>query len=146
MKVEIKLDEKYHEAKVIILTDSVTEEIRRLTAMISQDRPSVLTGRRDERVEVIDPKDLIRVYSGNGKVYAVNGRGEYRLNLRLYEMENLLDPQIFVRISNSEIVNVKKIQSFDLSITGTIGVRFIDGSSTYVSRRYVPKVKKTLGL
>ncbi|MGI6212719.1 MAG: LytTR family DNA-binding domain-containing protein [Anaerovoracaceae bacterium] len=146
MKVEIKLDERYHEAKVIILTDSVTEEIRRLTAMISQDHPSILTGRKDERVEVIDPEELIRVFSSGGKVYAVTGRGEYRLNLRLYEMENLLDPRTFVRISNSEIVNVKKIQSFDLSITGTIGVRFLDGSSTYVSRRYVSRVKKNLGL
>ncbi|MDE5616672.1 MAG: LytTR family transcriptional regulator, partial [Clostridia bacterium] len=51
-----------------------------------------------------------------------------------------------VRISNSEIINLKFVKKFDLSFNGTICVLFSNGSVTYVSRRYVSKIKNTLGI
>ena len=51
-----------------------------------------------------------------------------------------------MRISNSEIVNLKKVRGFDLSFAGTICVSLSDGSVTYVSRRYVSKIKQVLGI
>ena len=52
----------------------------------------------------------------------------------------------FVRISNSEIINLKKVKSFDLSFAGTICVTLSNGQTTYVSRRYVSKIKQVLGM
>ena len=52
----------------------------------------------------------------------------------------------FVRISNSEIINLKKVRHFDLQLAGTICVSLLDGSTSYVSRRYVAKIKEILGL
>ena len=72
--------------------------------------------------------------------------GEYVLRLRLYEVEQRLNPHQFVRISNSEIINLKKIDYFDLSFTGTICVKLRGGTVTYISRRCVPKVKEILGI
>ena len=97
-------------------------------------------------VTVLDEKDILRIYAANGKVYAVLPTGEYTLRLRLYEAEERLKPSRFVRISNSEIINLKKVRSFDLSFTGTICVILADGSKTYVSRRYVSKIKEVLGI
>ncbi len=65
---------------------------------------------------------------------------------RLYELEEALDKRRFLRISNSEIVNIKKIRDMDLRVTGRICIRFTDGSQTYVSRRYIPRIKKSLGI
>ena len=67
------------------------------------------------------------------------------MRARLYELEETLKKQ-FVRISNSEIVNLQKVKSFDLSFTGTICVSLSDGTVTYVSRRYVSKIRQVLGL
>jgi len=64
----------------------------------------------------------------------------------LYELNEALDKKQFLRISNSEIVNVKKIRDIDLSIIGRICIRFEDNTQTYVSRRYIPKIKKHLGI
>ena len=62
------------------------------------------------------------------------------------KLEQTLAGLGFVRISNSEIVNLKKVRGFDLSFAGTICVSLSDGSATYVSRRYVAKIKQVLGI
>lgn len=72
--------------------------------------------------------------------------GEYTLHIRLYEIEERLNSHQFVRISNSEIINLKRVDNFDLSFTGTICVKLSNGTTTYVSRRYVAKIKKILGI
>ena len=90
--------------------------------------------------------DIFRIYTGNQKVYIQTLQGEYAIRYRLYELEEALDKKQFLRISNSEIVNVKKIRDIDLSIIGRICIRFLNNTQTYVSRRYIPKIKKSLGI
>lgn len=146
MQIEIKIDPLYEEPKVVVLTASMTEEVHSLVGKLSEKSPSVISGSRDGMITVLEENDLIKVYAGNGKVFAVTDHGEYSIKLRLYEIEKRVDPQRFVRISNSEIVNLKKVKNFDLSFTGTICVELINNTVTYVSRRYVSKIKKILGI
>lgn len=146
MRVEIKIDSTYKEPKILILTDSVTDEINNIARSLSSDTSQIIAGSRNNKVEVLEPKSLIRIYANNGKVFAVTKDGEYTLRLRLYEIEKRLDPHQFVRISNSEIINLKQVKNFDLNFTGTICVRLSDEATTYVSRRYVAKIKKILGM
>ncbi len=145
MQLEVKIDSACTEPKVVILTASMTEEVNLILSRLSDQAPQMITGSRDDRFEVIEQADLIRIYASAGKVFAVTRKGEYTLRLRLYEIEERL-PYQFVRISNSEIINLKKVDSFDLSLTGTICVKLADGTITYVSRRYVSKLKKILGI
>ena len=146
MQVEIKLDPSFTEPKIIVLTSSMTEDVSNLVKKLSENVPDFISGSRNEKMEVLEQADLIRVYANAGKVFAVTPKGEYLLRLRLYELEERLNPDRFVRISNSEIINLKKVKSFDLSITGTICVQLSNGTVTYVSRRYVSKLKKILGI
>ena len=146
MQVEIKIDPSYTEPKIIVLTSSMTEDVSNLVKKLSENVPDFISGSRNEKMEVLEQADLSRVYANAGKVFAVTPKGEYLLRLRLYELEERLNPDRFVRISNSEIINLKKVKSFDLSITGTICVQLTNGTVTYVSRRYVSKLKKILGI
>ncbi len=146
MQLEVKIDSGYPEPKVIVLTASMTDEVTALLRRLSEHTPQVISGSKDGRIEVIDPAELIRVYASAGKVYAVTEKGKYVLRLRLYEAEQRLPPHRFVRISNSEIINLKKVENFDLSFTGTICVKLCNGAVTYVSRRYVSKIKEILGV
>ena len=146
IQVEIKIDPSYTEPKIIVLTSSMTEDVSNLVKKLSENVPDFISGSRNEKMEVLEQADLIRVYANAGKVFAVTPKGEYLLRLRLYELEERLNPDRFVRISNSEIINLKKVKSFDLSITGTICVQLTNGTVTYVSRRYVSKLKKILGI
>lgn len=146
MQVEIKIDRSCPEPRLIILTAEVTDDVNDLVRKLSENTPQVISGRKDDKVEVLDPADLILIFANSGKVFAKTEKGEYALRIRLYEVEERLDLRQFVRISNSEIINLKKVENFDLSFTGTICVKLSDGTVTYVSRRYVSKVKKILGM
>lgn len=146
VQIEIKIDSSYAEPKIIILTAAVTEDVNKIVAKLSKETPQIISGSKNEKVEVIEQGDLIRVYANAGKVYAVTDKGEYTIRLRLYEMEERLNFNQFVRISNSEIINLKKVENFDLSFTGTICVKLVNGTTTYVSRRYVSKIKTILGI
>lgn len=146
MQVEIKLDRTCTEPKVMILTAEITEAVKKIADSLSKEPPQLISGSRNDKIEVIERDDLLRVYANMGKVFAVTEKGEYTVRLRLYEMEELLASDRFVRISNSEIINLKKVESFDLRFTGTICVKLTDGTTTYVSRRYVSKIKAILGV
>lgn len=146
MKIEIKIDESCTEPKIVIVTDRITDRINEIVRKLSAEPSEVLAGFREEQVTVLEPSEIDRVYASGGKVYAETERGAYLLRLRLYEAEQRLANASFVRISNSEIVNLKKIRCFDLSFAGTICVSLSNGTVTYVSRRYVAKIKQLLGL
>lgn len=146
MRVEIVIDSSCTEPEILVRTASVTEEVSRIVEKLSENTPQVISGSRNGKIEVLEQADLIRVYAHNGKVFAVTDSGEYTCRLRIYEFEQRLDADSFVRISNSEIINLKKVRHFDLSFTGTICVRLLNGTVTYVSRRYVSRIKKILGI
>ena len=146
MQVEIKIDDNCIEPKVMIITDKVTDEINDILNMLSSKTPEVITGFYNDLAEILSPDDIIRIYAEDGKIFASVNSKEYILRQRLYELEEQLNKYSFVRISNSEIINLKKVRNFDLSLSGTICVTLSDGTATYVSRRYVSKIKKVLGL
>ncbi|HBT94924.1 MAG TPA: LytTR family transcriptional regulator [Coriobacteriia bacterium] len=154
MKVEIKIDRSCMETTVTICAKELTDEISDLAEKLQADDPRFLIGIDEERAVILDTQQVIRIFALKQKVIAVvqNVAGpapatrEYALKLRLYELEERLPDKQFVRISHSEIINLKKVRDFDLSFAGSIQVRFIDGSTTFVSRRYVAKIKHTLGL
>lgn len=146
MQIEIKIDESCKEPKVIILTDKVTDEINELFKKLSDTQLQTIAGFKQGSLEILQLDKIIRIFAANQKVYAQTEQSEYLLRLRLYELEERLDKNIFVRISNSEIINLKKIKNMDISFSGTICVKLCGNITTFVSRRYVSKIKKILGI
>ena len=146
MQVEIKIDDSCIEPRVIIITDKVNDEINDILNTLSSKTPEIITGFYNDLAEILSPEDIIRFYAAGGKTFASVSKKEYILRQRLYELEEQLTKHRFVRISNSEIINLKKVRNFDLSLSGTICVTLSDGTATYVSRRYVSKIKQVLGL
>lgn len=146
MKIEIKLDKNCLETKLIIVTEKMTDEISDLMQRLSEESPQGIVGFDGNVVLMLEPSEIVRIYAAVGKVFAVTDRKEYVLRMRLYEAEEKLGGKGFVRISNSEIINIKKAKKFDLSTAGTICVSLSNGNVSFVSRRYVSKIKKTLGI
>ena len=95
---------------------------------------------------ILNQDNIESVYSENGKNYIRSGNEIYLIKNRLYILEELLNSNNFVRISKSEISNFDKVKSIDFKISGTLILNFKSGNYTYVSRRYINKIKEFLNI
>lgn len=146
MDFEIKIDEAYKLPKTFVYTDKITEEVLRIKSFVLKNSESILIGFLDEKIKILNPAKIYRIYTENSKVFAESIDEKYLVKKRIYQLEDILKPKKFVRISNSELINLNLVESFDLSYSGTISVKMKNNSKTFVSRRYVKKIKETLGI
>lgn len=144
MEVEIKLDPNCTQPKVIIYTNEIIQEINDLAKSLSGVEYSSIAGYKSGEILLIRPDDIIRIYSQGQKILAQLEKDTVQLKYRLYELENRLTGTSFMRISNSEIVNFKKVVSLDMNMSGTISLKYKSGEKSFVSRRYIEKIKKYL--
>lgn len=146
MQVEVRLEPGYTQPRVVIHTETMTDEVKELLDRIGTGVPQQIVGFLKDEARILPPEQIVRIYAENKRVFAVAERNVFTLKGPLYEWEQRLDPRNFVRISQSEIISLRHVEKFDLSISGTICVRLRDGSVTHASRRYVAKIKTMLGL
>ncbi len=146
MQTEIRIDPNLKEPKLILETPLLTDEQREmLETAAHRDSPNLL-GYQGEQVTRLFYSDIVRFYTSGQRVLAETEEGVFSVRLRIYELEQLLKPHDFIRISQGEIIHLAKTEQFDLSLSGTIGVWLKNGQKTYVSRRYMKKLKAALGL
>lgn len=140
MKVEFHRDPGAQEPRVAVFARERTAEVE---SILKRLRASVRIAAYDARGEVLlSPEEILRVYTQNRRVLVDSDRGSFSLRMRLYELEEALDATEFVRISNSEIVRKERILRLDFSLTGTIRLTLRGGAETYVSRRYVARIRQ----
>ena len=149
MQVDVKIDSTVDEMKILVIADKEGHTVDTFVDYIRDyERKQVtkLMAYKGDTAYLINISDILRIYAGNQKVFVETQQNEYIVRYRLYELEELLEKKTFLRISNSEIVNTNQILNIDLSIVGRFCIRFPGNIQTYVSRRYVPKIKKSLGI
>jgi Response regulator of the LytR/AlgR family len=146
LELKILIDEQFKRPCLTIHTDKITPEVQALIDQLGKEEDPRLLGYDGGEVFIIDPEAVVSIRTEGHKIVAVCDEGTFTLKNRLYEIEEHPPSKLYVRISNSEIVNFKKVKSLDLSITGTITLKFKNGDKTYVSRRYVEKIKSHLGI
>lgn len=118
---------------------SIVETIQSISNNID-----TIVGIKENNLSIINVMEVMSFYSKDQNNYCKTEKGEFRIKKRLYELEESLDKNTFIRISNSCIINVKYIKSFDLSTIGNIIVKFLDGTSENVSKRRISYVIKFL--
>ena len=145
LDVEIRLDETVRSPKVIIVTDRMSDEVTELVSLLTSPTDRI-PGTRNGTVQLLEPEEIRRIFTYGRHVVAETIDGTFVLRLRLYEAEERLRGRRFVRISNSEIVNLRHVKHFDVSRSGVFCVALDDGTTTFVSRRYIPAVRKLLDM
>ena len=144
MKVELNIDKKFGETIVTISTNKVNDEIQNLVNYI-ENKEDYFIGVLDGKVRLLSTEDIIRVYVEDRKVYVVTVEGRFIVRKKLYEVQSTLTKD-FIKISQSEIANVKYIHSLDLGLRGTIVINYKNSDISYVSRRMLKEFKMKLGL
>ena len=144
MKVELNIDKKFEETIVTISANKVNDEIQNLVNYI-ENKEDYFIGVLDGKVRLLSTEDIIRVYVEDRKVYVVTVEGRFIVRKKLYEVQSTLTKD-FIKISQSEIANVKYIHSLDLGLRGTIVINYKNSDISYVSRRMLKEFKMKLGL
>ena len=144
VKVELNIDKKLEETIVTISANKVNDEIQNLVNYI-ENKEDYFIGVLDGKVRLLNTEDIIRVYVEDRKVYVVTVEGRFIVRKKLYEVQSTLTKD-FIKISQSEIANVKYIYSLDLGLRGTIIIKYKNSYISYVSRRMLKEFKMKLGL
>jgi len=147
--IDIQIDPAYTEPSVIIRAERMTPEIDSIVHAIESATNSaypMVAVYDGETRALLSQREIIRVYLENRKLIVRTDRGGFVARGTLAEMESKLNRSRFLRISRSEIINLYKVSNFNFSLLGTIQVTFDDGSVSWVARRYVRTIQKTLGL
>ena len=147
MKVEIQIAPNLKRPHIVIQAPAATAEVLALAEHLRQlgEAPTFTVLREGEAL-LLPRKDILRFFADGKGVSCQTAGGVYAVRQRLYELEEALAGSRFVRVSNSEIVNLDKVSALDLSITGTIRMTLTGDVVVYASRRYVKKIKAVLGL
>ncbi len=140
-KLKFIHDDSVNETEVIIKAKSQTEEVNRILELLGGEKLScqLLTDK-----ELIDMKDII-ILSKSGRFIAVKTiNGEYVISEPLYQIETKLNPTWFVKISQSEIVNLKYVKKWSFEGGGIIKIEMFNGIKSYTSRRYTKAIREIL--
>jgi len=143
MKCQTIID-KNREEEVLIYVHKKTafsEEIENFVMETSTE----LIGYSDKIALKISLSEIFSIVVEDNKVYAITQNAKLRMKQRLYVLEAMLGNG-FVKINQSCIVNIRKIERFDASFAGALSVTLKNGYKDYVSRRQLKTVKERIGL
>lgn len=143
MKISVFIDEN-HEEEIRIFTHKQTELINQIKSLVG-DYSSVINGFKEKEIFPLKISDIYCFTVEDNKVFAITEDDKFFIRERLYNIEKELSND-FIKINKSCIANIKKIERFDATFSGTLMVKFKNGYTDYVSRRSVKNVKERLGL
>ena len=144
MKLELNIDEKVKETLVVVSANKINKEVQNLINYIKYSS-EYLIGIVEDKASIIDIDEIIRVYIEDRKTFVVTLKETYVVKKKLYEVENMVTRN-FIKISQSEIANIKFIKNLDFSNTGTIVIKYKNSDISYVSRRMIKEFKLKLGI
>ena len=143
MDVEIEQVGRERKEQVLIRCHAVTEEVREIAAFV-KSRQGSLTGIKDSRQYEIAVSDIYYFESVDGKTFLYTKDQVYETSYRIYELESMLRPKNFLRISKSMLLNLMKIRSIQPALNGRFAAVLQSGEEVIITRSYVKGLKAAL--
>ncbi len=147
VEIDVVFDENRVDPYVMIRTKERTRQVDNIIEAIesaSENDFPVIPASDGDRIELLSQRDIVRVYTQGRKLIVQTDEGDYFVNRSLYSVGELLNPERFVQISQSEIINLYKVKCFEINVMGTIGIEFENGAKSWVSRSRVKAIKELL--
>lgn len=111
------------------------------------DKIKHLVGKKDDSYEILNYPDVIYIEAQGNLVYCKTSKGIYRLKEKLYELDERLQPQGFIRISKSTIINIVNVAEIKPHFGGRLLLKLNETAvEKEVSKSFVKEFKDFLGL
>lgn len=122
---------------------SVSDEVREIVAFV-KSRQGQLTATADERQYEIAITDIFYIESVDNKTFICTKGKVYESRQRLYELEEVLKNNRFLRVSKSTVLNLMKVSAIKPALNSRFTAVLFSGEQIVISRKYVPALKKAL--
>jgi two-component system LytT family response regulator len=95
-----------------------------------------ITVKRNGRILLLPTHDIDWIEAEDNYVLLHCGKDAYILRQTLSNIQNRLDPDIFIRVHRSAIVNIEALRELRLGFDGAYGVELKNGTKLRLSRGY----------
>lgn len=120
-----------------------TDSVREIAAFV-KSRQGQLSGTLEGRQYGIAVSEIMYIESVDNRTFIYTSSTVYESKQRIYELEDILKPKHFLRISKASLVNLMKITSVKPAMGGRFSAVLSNGEEVIISRKYVSELKKTL--
>lgn len=145
MKIEIDINEAYSELAVRINAPVMTQDVEKLISLMRMLNMQ-LAVKKDGETYLLDTDRILYIEAVERNTFVYTAEASYESDLKLYEIEQQLLAQNFIRVSKQSIVNMRKIKSLRADINRKIRVTLVNGEQLIVSRAYADEFKRSLGV
>ncbi len=104
-----------------------------------------IAARRGKRIVIVPVRDIIRIEIEDKLVFAVTANDRLLIEKSITELEAMLEPAGFLRISRGELVNLETVKELLPWFSGTWRVKLANGEERDVSRDRAKQLKEAMG-
>lgn len=144
--MDIQIAEGSHGGlQVIIKCQKVNEEVIRLKSYINRFR-GLLTAKRDHETVFVELSEVLYFESVDNRTFVYTSDEVMEIKHRLYELEEMLPPEDFFRISKSQIMNINRVKTLAPGFNRTLLATMTNGEQVYISRKYAVDLRGVLSI
>lgn len=148
MKIKLRLNKSTEE--------SIRKKLKEKNIEVSEESKLILTEEdyvgdtiacKDEEGLVFVPTESICYMESMGhEVYVCTNEKKYKTQYRIYQLEQILPPDRFIRISNSVIIKRNSIRHIKPALSCKFYLTLTNGDFVDVTRTYYYKFKEFYGI
>jgi two-component system LytT family response regulator len=105
-----------------------------------------IAARRGKRIVIVPVRDIIRIEIEEKLVFAVTANDRLLIEKTITELEAMLEPAGFLRISRGELVNLETVKELLPWFSGTWRVKLANGEERDVSRDRAKQLREAMGI
>lgn len=145
MKTIVEIIEKSKEEIANFKVHEVTKSLQNVLSILKNEK-LFLVGEENGAHYKVPYSNVFYIEVVDKKSFIYTQDKVYQSAEKLYQLEEKLFPHKFIRIGKSMLLNIEVIQSVSPTLSGRFEATLVNDERVAVSRKYVPELKKALGM
>ncbi|HNP18956.1 MAG TPA: LytTR family DNA-binding domain-containing protein [Fulvivirga sp.] len=145
------LDEERFKQAVLRASDRIKADESNVEELISSIKGSIegttkytthLFVQKSEKLLNIEVRDIVHLEASGDYTVITTKADQYLSSSGIGKLEEKLDPELFIRIHRSTIINLNALKEIEKHFNGGLIVKMENGKSFPVSRTYAKQIRK----
>ena len=129
--------------EVTIAYSEMTASVKRVADFVRSVEQTILC-KKDEEECSVPVGDIFYIESVDKKTFVYCEKDVYMCNLRLYEIEKMVELAGFVRVSKSTILNIEWLKGVKTLVNSRLEAILSNGERVCVTRKYLKDIREAL--